>query len=373
VAEYYMHFGGLAVPSYDSTLATFEKSIALDPTFGPYYVHAVDLAIVTGDSARAAELLDVQQRAAPNDDHHPGSRLAFDLVFGDDSTREATWARQEARLMETGWVVVSLSGLGQARLRERAAEIAVPAGVEYSAGSYNAALRSLGRLRDVAEFVHDRYPAGIAEPVLILRAARIPVYLEAWRPPAPDAAERPAALMSLGLAAIEGDRDAPTLNAVLAETDRRRQSAAAAGDAVEAGRWAALAGALDAYSTWQAGDAGSAVPGLEGALAGMPAWSPGTAEWVLPASAIVWWLGEANAELGRLDQATQHFQRFFATPGFDAIAQYRLGDLYERLDRPDDARRAYAAFLDAWQNADPELQPMVDHARERLSALTGEG
>jgi hypothetical protein len=51
------------------------------------------------------------------------------------------------------------------------------------------------------------------------------------------------------------------------------------------------------------------------------------------------------------------------------VAQRRLGELYEA--RGDRARAAlhYAAFIDLWKGADPDLQPQVADVRQRVARL----
>jgi hypothetical protein len=46
--------------------------------------------------------------------------------------------------------------------------------------------------------------------------------------------------------------------------------------------------------------------------------------------------------------------------------------LHERLGQRTQAIRLYEKFADAWQDADPELQPMVRRAREAAARLRGE-
>jgi hypothetical protein len=52
-----------------------------------------------------------------------------------------------------------------------------------------------------------------------------------------------------------------------------------------------------------------------------------------------------------------------------AATYMRLGELWE--GRGDRARAAkyYAAFVELWQSADPELQPRVAFARRKLAAV----
>jgi tetratricopeptide (TPR) repeat protein len=53
-------------------------------------------------------------------------------------------------------------------------------------------------------------------------------------------------------------------------------------------------------------------------------------------------------------------------------ALLRLGPIYERLGEREKAAAAYAAFADAWYDADPEFQPMVEEARRRAQDLVGQ-
>ncbi len=46
-----------------------------------------------------------------------------------------------------------------------------------------------------------------------------------------------------------------------------------------------------------------------------------------------------------------------------------MANVLDQLGQRSEAVRYYAAFVNAWQNADPELQPQVAAARRRLSEL----
>ena len=41
------------------------------------------------------------------------------------------------------------------------------------------------------------------------------------------------------------------------------------------------------------------------------------------------------------------------------------------MDEPEKATAAYRRFIAAWEDADEELQPRVEKARERVRQLTG--
>ena len=54
-------------------------------------------------------------------------------------------------------------------------------------------------------------------------------------------------------------------------------------------------------------------------------------------------------------------------------AYQRLGELYEAQGNTERAVEYYNAFVDLWDEADPELQPRVADVRERIARLVGEG
>jgi DNA-binding SARP family transcriptional activator/tetratricopeptide (TPR) repeat protein len=56
---------------------------------------------------------------------------------------------------------------------------------------------------------------------------------------------------------------------------------------------------------------------------------------------------------------------------FRAPAHLRQAEIHERLGDPAEAARHYGRLVDLWRDGDPEFQPLVDTARERLAVLTG--
>ena len=90
-------------------------------------------------------------------------------------------------------------------------------------------------------------------------------------------------------------------------------------------------------------------------------------------------LGRAYDLDGKPDSAVAVYERFLNTPvlerpGVDAAflpaVHKRLGELYEAKGQHDKALAHYRVFLDLWKDADPELQPKVTDARQRVAALT---
>jgi tetratricopeptide (TPR) repeat protein len=84
---------------------------------------------------------------------------------------------------------------------------------------------------------------------------------------------------------------------------------------------------------------------------------------------------------GKPDSAAAYFEKYLATPYWlkatpemdpvrlPAIRE-RLGQLYESMGNTQKAADEYRAFIELWKNADPELQPRVADARQRLAKLT---
>jgi len=84
------------------------------------------------------------------------------------------------------------------------------------------------------------------------------------------------------------------------------------------------------------------------------------------------------AQLGRDREAAElldrmPFERLFAPASEAVVAALERGRVHERLGNREAAIMAYSYVFDAWRNADPELQPIVQEARTALQRLTGEG
>ncbi|GEM_PF-3435150 len=77
------------------------------------------------------------------------------------------------------------------------------------------------------------------------------------------------------------------------------------------------------------------------------------------------WRGDLYREMGQLGKAEDWYVAAWHYP----LTHDRLGRLYEQMNKPKKAAAAYRRFIKAWKKADPELQPRVQQARERLEQL----
>ncbi len=92
-------------------------------------------------------------------------------------------------------------------------------------------------------------------------------------------------------------------------------------------------------------------------------------------------LAEAYAHAGVVDSAVAVFRRYVDTRVAYRIwgDRYFLGPTYERLGQLYDEQGAwekaaeyYARFVELWREADPELQPRVAAAQQRLNEIFAE-
>jgi eukaryotic-like serine/threonine-protein kinase len=91
-------------------------------------------------------------------------------------------------------------------------------------------------------------------------------------------------------------------------------------------------------------------------------------------------LAQIYDDAGDAARAVEAYEAYLNRPWFDRLqadafllprTHERLGTLYEALGDTANARRHLERFVELWADADPDLQPRVDQARQRLSALAG--
>ncbi|HWQ32965.1 MAG TPA: tetratricopeptide repeat protein [Blastocatellia bacterium] len=79
-------------------------------------------------------------------------------------------------------------------------------------------------------------------------------------------------------------------------------------------------------------------------------------------------LANACLVLGRTDEAIAEYERILKINPNYPLAHYHLGLAYERRGQPQQARAAYAQFLEHWRDADPDIPELIA-AKRRLAAL----
>jgi tetratricopeptide (TPR) repeat protein len=359
LGDSYFHLGPQALLDPLEGLEHFRRAVALDPSFAPYQIHLVDMAVAQVDTPRAVQLLEEYGRLAPNSEFTHANRLAADLLFGD----------------------------APARARAVAALDTAPTLIINDITTVSSTPRSLQMRQQVLEELRRRSDApGRALPTLLqtlvdrgrFRSARALL-------PALPAAQRPYQTYALHWHGVELSPEelavltvtatdtlpAPLLakGAYAAEMGRGREvelaksvAAAAAGRATDdefSRAYRGVVRALEAHTLWKQGRAAAAVPILEQLQKEVTGLGPaGTVNTLTRV-----WLAELHAELNRPEEAL----RYLATLNITE-ARFRRAVLYEKLGRVDDARREYANCLIAWSEAD-EGFAKVAQAREALSRL----
>ena len=375
LGETYFHLGFAALIPAGKAEEAFARAVRLDPRFLPAYIHRFDYALATADSARALALIDSMQRLTPDAESTEAAETlaVYDLAFGDDQARARAWRDMEERFLDDA-VGIAVTDFRHPRFRDVEAglyEIAIRKDPTQPGARINLATNRFqrGRMAEALETLDDPgFPPG----------ARVSVLYRARRQGLPIPDERIE--QEAGIQAPEvPDPGATAMNiffsgALAADLGREADRAAARGslrdlaarlrvdgDSTSA-RFADGAGhALDGLLAWQRGDRAQAERFLEEARTEATGHGP---RWAVN-EMIRWWLGELLVEDGRPHDA----EKYFVSLWFDPLAYRRLGELYVEMEEPEKARESYESFLTAWREADPELQPMVVHARQALAGL----
>ena len=103
------------------------------------------------------------------------------------------------------------------------------------------------------------------------------------------------------------------------------------------------------------------------------------AEWETAASVFVaeaydrFFRAELLADIGKDEEALGWLRSIAERASYELVylapAQLRQAEIYDRRGDRNEAVKHYRRFIELWRDADPELQPIVNRARERLSRL----
>lgn len=367
LGEFYYHYGPTLMVDLEQTREAFRKAIDLDPDFGPYYVHAIQLATADVDTTAARQLLGRFEQLSGSDAED--WRLAVDLTVGD--SLEQVEARSRIPTMDDRALQQIVFSLFAAT--ERPVSL-LPVIEELSKRDaigrwvLDWTLFNAGKLQERRERIGELLPEAPATG---------PAY-EAWRwaggprPPddavypvtrcreIPDAIGRLYCTLELGSWRVELG-DGAAASELAGELTAAGDSLAAAGDSIVGTEYARAAEAIEAYALRVPGGPERAIE----ALVPLTKRSSDNAdEWIRG------WLAELYREEGRLREAIPYYESL-RRDGLVAYGAFRLGQLYEALGRPDEAVDAYKTFLQTWEEADPDL-PWLDEARSSLEALLPE-
>jgi class 3 adenylate cyclase/tetratricopeptide (TPR) repeat protein len=371
LGETYMHLGPAALIPLAKTEEAFARAVQLDPRFFPAYIHRVDYAMLTADSARAAALIDsIVHLTDPSARNNDVGQAIYDLGFGDSLAKERAW-----RIMETNeenLVAIGLQDFRHPRFLDvevRLYDIAARGGSANAVvlGAWNELHR--GRPEAALQRVKTPgFPPGAR--VAILESAEIqgiPVpaaemeealVIDPRDLPSDDA--RGVYYFFKGAWAANQSREADRASARGALRDLAAR-ARVEGDSATA-RFVDGAGlALDGLLAWKKGDLEVAEEFLEEARVEATGHGP---RWSVN-DAIRWWLAEILVEQGKLHEA----EPYYASLWVHTRSYERLGDLYARSGDRDKAREAYEMFLTAWKDAEPEMAPVVARVRQALAGM----
>lgn len=370
LGELYFHLGMFRQVGWEETEETILRAVELDPGWAPYHIHLVDLGLsYHADSALTAERMDRYRRLAPETVWNEFFEQAFTLAFGDSAARDAVFDGLESA--DPMVLDVLRDRLTHPRFHPsyvRLVQVMRNVGNdERQEGFLNDLFFSTalgrGRVRDALVYLDDPWASSsfpVCGTLLVqLTAGVLPDSLLDTMVPRADVMAlmqaEPAdpgeliGLLACGsfYARMRGwTREYESLHGELIGV----RDALAADDEVAAVELGAIIEILEGYGHWVDGDPEAAYEALrdfedtDEVQRGNQAWGMILLELDRPAEAIPYLVAER------------------ARP----IAHLSLGKAYEALGRDAEARDAYEFFLTWWAEADPELAPLLDEAREGL-------
>lgn len=333
----------------------FEKAAELDPDVAHHHHHLVDLAMsLHRDSALAAQRI----AAHPAGGYKQAYRLALDLVFGSSEKRRQAFARLEdiPRSVPYFWIRDALAHPADQKLQTN-----VFKAFRERSGTNSKAYTSLlvrnrirgGQIEEAMSLLQEdgvhladaacymALPLNLGYPISDSLARS---YLE---PTEIGKESSPARLFCAGIHFVESGRheEVDSLLNYLRARGKRPEGPGVAGVPVSIDE-------LQGYRAWKEGNTEQAARLW---LESKPPFWPGGAIW----------RGDLYRERGQLQKAEEWYVAAWTNP----IAHERLGRLHEQMGQSEKAQAAYKRFIEAWKDADPELQDRVTEARKQLQAL----
>jgi serine/threonine-protein kinase len=363
LGELYLH-AGYGDPSWEQTDEAFSRAVALDPRFAPYRIHLIDLAFAIYDSTLVAKrLADFEQLAPGSVRQLERGRLGMVLAFGDSASHAS--ARSILDTLDVQEIRRDLGTVANVDARawrfeeelldalDRREEVR---GYELGRRAY-VALKH-GALAEHLERLEDpRLPQDWRVCSLnVLQDNGFPVDEDrvdsALAVPAVDSSLVWSNLCGAWHAADRGRWD--DHERFIARIERMAGRAQADGDTSRALALDGFAGVARGYGLVKRGQ-------VEGLGLIEHAHDSGWFDWPIV-------IGALYAEVDSLEAAVRHYRSDWTDP----LVRLKLARVYERLGEKDKARDAYLYFVESWANADPQLQPIVERAKQDIVRLRGD-
>lgn len=377
LGETSFHLGRQALAGQQENDMAFARSLELDPNFTPAYIHLIENAFnYHADSARAAQLVEAYARRAAGSESSRLNGIALALGFGDAEARARAHAALDS-LSAQALLSVALHlwhprfAAEQERVLLAARQRGGPQAADATLLLYlNGFLR--GKLDAALGYVDDPLMiAGYREAALYAPyMTRLSGLLEA---PLTDS-ERLDEELTLGesdsfpylktfyAGAYAADRERWSDHARAVERLRKAaEDELERGDSTSARFTEGMALALRGHLLARQGREAEAVPVLIAAQRQATAWAPLE---VLNAT-IRFWIQRLHMKAGDVRAAERYAASFWQDP----LAAFSLGRVYEELEQDEKARAAFGFFIEAWSDADPDLQPLVEEARRAVGRL----
>jgi tetratricopeptide (TPR) repeat protein len=374
LGELYIHRGASFPVTRDEMERVFARAVELDPSFGPYHSHLVDVAMwTTPDSAYIAGLMEAAEQASGG---AADRALLMDLAFGDEAHRAGALER-----LETG-SVNEMTDLLLALRHPRYWDSLEPAMRAYYGRAEDAGISGVSpdQVRGASAFIgatgaaqagqgakaldfleldsSQRFRTCLITEMHNLGMSVLSDVLQDMREIDPADDVRPPTLVCLAILAVDEDRQVD-LEALTSALDDLRRQAVEDGESERTETLSGLLEFTEGYRLWRAGDPARALPLLVDNFRSVGG----------PFGRL--WIGQIYMELGQPAEAVNWLNTMWGRQ-YLPTAYLELGRAYEALGEMDQAVAAYAEFVEAWATADPELQPRVEAARTRLEEIVRE-
>ena len=387
----YFHLGrqALVEASPDSAFRAFVRSVEIAPGAAPLeaYLHLLELAWGAADSSQIERWLDAAGPYAPGNDVLRGQRLALVLAFGDSAATART--RLEIRSLDFDAAEIVAFSLGSPRFLPLQTELYEELLARDDIGDRRwyvetfTALRLVdgGRLRSaLAHLDGPIVPGPRAAMAYELDRAGMKLPADGVRKWLSVDGGETCFLCFFYAGAYAADQGNWSDHRRAVEELRRlgrlehaaerfgAQAGGGAPDSIIARLHRDAARALEGYALWKQGRTREGEQILE-------AQQRRIIDWSYQANFVNWtirrWLGEIAVESGHWADAARYFRSLWwsGIPTPKSYTAFALGQVYSELGEPEKARESYEYALLAWRDADPELRPRIQAAREGLARL----